>query len=80
MAANREEETESEGWSDAEEDFDQDPVVAITSDQTFGSAKEALEHDTARGFDLIAFARQLGLDFYGAVRLVNARKTKQRCS
>ncbi|KAJ1459715.1 hypothetical protein M885DRAFT_510921 [Pelagophyceae sp. CCMP2097] len=68
MSALVEEEEEAQ-WSDWEDD--EDPARALTDATLHPGVAAALAHDAARGFDLAAAVRELGVDFYGAVRLVN---------
>lgn len=59
-----------DSWDDWQED---EPSVAslLAPSQRFLSVAAALDADAASGFDLVAVVRDNGLDFYGAVRLVN---------
>lgn len=67
-------------WSDAEE-ADAEPSVAAVTEPTkvFATFGEALAFDRERGFDLAAVCRSTGVDFYGAVKVLNfARATVAR--
>lgn len=64
------EENDDDSWDDWQEE---EPAVASLLDpsQRFASLTAALDADAASGFDFVAVVRDNGLDFYGAVRLVN---------
>jgi protein arginine N-methyltransferase 3 len=69
---------EEEGWDDWEAEGDE-PTQCLLSSREGRNVLEALEMDRAEhGFDLFGVVKQEGLDFYGAIRLVNFIRTLVR--
>lgn len=66
----------SEGWNDVEEDLDNEgenlEIVCLLNDKVFPDAVSMVKYckDTYN-FDFLAIRDRLGLDFYGAIKLVN---------
>ena len=60
-------------WLDVEPDEEESPtLVSLFGDAVFPDAESMLEHCRDRhGFDFRATCRRLGLDFHGAVKLIN---------
>ena len=60
------------GWQDVEQDEEPLAVVSLFDTQTFPNPQDMLAHCKERhDFDFLHIVKSLGLDFYGAIRLVN---------
>lgn len=64
-------------WLDAEPDQEEPlTIVSLVDDNVFPDVKSMLDHCLkVTSFDFIAVRKELDLDFYGTVKLVNFRKT-----
>lgn len=66
-------------WLDIEPDEETITYVSFFGPETFSSLNLLLDHSKdSHGFDLRAVIQQLGLDFHGAVKLVNFVRTSVR--
>ncbi|PWW70795.1 hypothetical protein C7212DRAFT_288077, partial [Tuber magnatum] len=65
--------SDEEGWEDAEADNEEvSPIICLFCAGTFPSSESVFEHCAAvHEFEYKAVRRELGLDFYGCVKLVN---------
>ncbi|KAI9765173.1 MAG: hypothetical protein M1840_007766 [Geoglossum simile] len=64
---------DEEGWEDVEQEPDyREPIVSLFGDETFPDVLTMLEHcKQEHGFDMLRARQELGLDFYGLIKLVN---------
>merc|ERR1712000_792019 len=71
------ESSEGSDWQDVEPDEEPSTVVSLFDEQTFPNPKEMLAYCKEKhNFDLLAIVKRLGLDFYGAIKLVNYVRSK----
>ncbi|KAI9842425.1 MAG: hypothetical protein M1837_007170 [Sclerophora amabilis] len=70
---------QSEGWEDIEPQEIQEQFVCFYNDETFPNLKTLLAHCKAsHNLDVVKIRRELGLDFYGTIRLVNYLRSEIR--
>jgi type I protein arginine methyltransferase len=63
---------DEEGWEDAEPDEEETQFISLLDDEVFADIMSMLNHCKAKhDFDFLAVRQNLGLDFYGSIRLVN---------
>ncbi|KAK5175438.1 uncharacterized protein LTR77_000577 [Saxophila tyrrhenica] len=63
---------DSPGWEDMEADTESLTVQCLLCPQQFSSPNLMLEHcSSSHNFDFVNVVRSRGLDFYGAIKLVN---------
>ncbi|KAI9815643.1 MAG: hypothetical protein M1832_005274 [Thelocarpon impressellum] len=63
---------QEEGWEDVQPENDEPEVQCLLSDGAFPDMPALLQHcKEAHGLDVAAIRKELGLDFYGTIRLVN---------
>ncbi|KAL9094205.1 MAG: hypothetical protein Q9165_003620 [Trypethelium subeluteriae] len=63
---------EEDSWEDAEDDSENISIVSLLDNATFRSVDEMLQHCKAKhDFDFLKVAKDLDLDFYGMIKLVN---------
>ncbi|KZF25228.1 putative ribosomal protein arginine N-methytransferase rmt3 [Xylona heveae TC161] len=61
-----------EGWEDVEPDNEEQSVVSLFSDEVFPDVRSMLQHCREKyNFDLVKVRKDLDLDFYGTIKLVN---------
>ncbi|KAI6780304.1 Ribosomal protein arginine N-methyltransferase-like protein [Emericellopsis cladophorae] len=76
-ASSASESSEGSDWQDVEPDEEPSTVVSLFDEQTFPNPKEMLAYcKNKHNFDLLAIVKRLGLDFYGAIKLVNYVRSK----
>ena len=65
-------------WSDVAPDQEEPPaIISLVDDKVFSDVTSMLDHCTkTTSFDFLATCKQLTLDFYGTVKLVNFSKTQ----
>ncbi|CAZ84197.1 unnamed protein product [Tuber melanosporum] len=64
--------SDEEGWEDAEADGEEVSIVCLFCTQTFPLSEGVFEHCAAvHGFEYKVVRRELGLDFYGCIKLIN---------
>lgn len=60
------------GWLDVEQDEEPQTIISLLDAQTFSNPKDMLKYcKEDLGFDFLDIVHRLGLDFYGAIKLVN---------
>ncbi|KAF4627773.1 hypothetical protein G7Y89_g10383 [Cudoniella acicularis] len=63
---------DDEGWEDAEPDEEETQFISLLDDEVFTDIMSMLNHCKDKyNFDFLQIRKQLGLDFYGNVKLVN---------
>ena len=69
---------DSPGWEDVEDDSEDLRLTCLLCEATFPKLEAMLKHGSvAHEFDLKSVVCDHGLDFYGAIRLVNYVRTKR---
>ncbi|PUU83801.1 S-adenosyl-L-methionine-dependent methyltransferase [Tuber borchii] len=64
--------SDEEGWEDAEVDGEDVSIVCLFCTETFPSSEGVFEHcAVVHGFEYKALRKELGLDFYGCIKLIN---------
>ena len=70
---------EDDTWEDAELDEEELQIVSFFDDKTFPTAKAMVDYCKEQyGFDFLAVQKQLDLDFYGNIKLVNFIRTQAK--
>lgn len=63
---------DEEGWEDAEPDNEVTQFISLLDDEVFPDIMSMLDHCKAKyHFDFLEIRQNLGLDFYGSIKLVN---------
>lgn len=63
---------DDEGWEDAEPEEENETFISLLDDEVFTDLASMLEHCKIKyNFDFLQIRQNLGLDFYGNVKLVN---------
>lgn len=63
---------DDEGWEDAEPDEEETHFISLLDDEVFMDIHAMLDHCKRKhNFDFLEIRQQLGLDFYGSIKLVN---------
>lgn len=68
-----------EGWEDAEPDVESIQFKSLLDDEVFTDVYAMLKHcKDIHGFDFLALRKQLALDFYGNIKLVNFIRSRKQ--
>ncbi|KAJ8063391.1 hypothetical protein OCU04_008612 [Sclerotinia nivalis] len=69
---------DDEGWEDAEpEEEEQNQFVSLLDDEVFSDMLAMVQHCKEKyGFDFLEVRQNLGLDFYGSIKLTNYLRSK----
>ncbi|APA15560.1 hypothetical protein SS1G_13519 [Sclerotinia sclerotiorum 1980 UF-70] len=69
---------DDEGWEDAEpEEEEQNQFVSLLDDEVFSDMLAMIQHCKEKyGFDFLEVRQNLGLDFYGSIKLTNYLRSK----
>ncbi|KAI9761568.1 MAG: hypothetical protein M4579_000960 [Chaenotheca gracillima] len=63
---------DDDGWQDVEPETNEEQFVCLFNDATLSSVDALLKHSReSHNFDLALIRKELGLDFYGMIKLVN---------